>query len=166
MESLPNDFVCAHFAKIFKFFKQTFTVPAIDSIVKCFTVFVLHLDEDSMRPLLTNLCKWAMKQENINKATIMCKVLNGLLEKLKELVHPFLVPICFEPVFMPLLSLIDTQLCTLKKSKLGEKRSLTTATTEHDPDQIFELLKTLSTSLELSFKYDNLAVIQPETHFL
>jgi len=158
MTNLPNDFVNAHFAKIFKFFKQTFSVaPAIPSIVTCFTAFVLHLDEDSMRPLLTNLCKWAMKTENVEKATIMCKVLNGLLEKLKELVLEFVVPICFEPVFLPLFTLLETHLCT---KRLGAKRSATAAETkEHDSDQLYELLNTLSTTLELSFKHDSLSVI-------
>ena len=86
----------------------------VDSIVGCFTAFVLNLNEDNMRPMLTKLSKWAMKQKgdeyNLDRANIMCRLLTGLLETLREFFIPLIVPICFEPVILPLMNAVASRL--------------------------------------------------------
>lgn len=84
----------------------------VDSIVSCFSAFVLNLNEDSMRPMLTKLSKWAMKQKNdeydLDKANIICRLLTGLLETLREFFIPLIVPLCFEPVILPLMNSVSS----------------------------------------------------------
>jgi len=132
-------------------------MPAvIESIVECFTAFVLHLDEESMRSILSKLCKWGMKDENTSRAPIMCKVLTGIIEKLKDLVIGFIVPICFEPVFLPLLELLADTLCTKKAKRIRG---------EADVDVMYDVMCSLTRTIMVSFKHDSDSIFQPETHF-
>lgn len=162
MSNMNDEFVNSHHKTLFKFFTMAFQMPVVvESISECFTAFVLHLDEESMRVILARLCKWGMKNKKSEfysgeRSPIMCKVLTGVIEKLRDLVIGLIVPICFEPVFLPLLELLGDRLCT-KKSKRGRD--------EPDTDDMFDLLCSLTRTIEVSFKYDTDSIFQPETHF-
>jgi len=162
LKSLPQDFISNFNPALLKFFKKTFNMPkrligadtlVVDSIVSCFSAFVLNLNEDSMRPMLTKLSKWAMKQKgdeyNLDKANIMCRLLTGLLETLREFFIPLIVPICFEPVLLPLMNTVSTQL-SAKSQKLGNKRAREDENVEDNSqnnDKAISLLSVLATTL-------------------
>jgi len=138
----------------------------VDSIVSCFSAFVLNLNEDSMRPMLTKLSKWAMKHKgdeyNLDKANIMCRLLTGLLETLREFFIPLIVPICFEPVLLPLMNSVSTQL-SAKSQKLGNKRARENENAEDNSsdnnEKAISLLSVLAMTLRQSFKYDYNSII-------
>lgn len=69
----------------------------VDLIVEAFNAFCLKLNEETLRPNIVNLTKWATKGES-HRTFMILKIFNGVLMTLKE----FFVP-CFTIYFDTLI---------------------------------------------------------------
>lgn len=122
--------------------------------------------------MLTKLSKWAMKQKNdeynLDRANIMCRLLTGVLETLREFFIPLIVPICFEPVLLPLMNGVSKML-SARPLKVGNKRARGDDDMEESNEKnekANSLLSVLCLTVRMAFKYDYNAIIQTATYAL
>ena len=120
MRNLPSKFVQEHSKKFTTFLKECFSLPAkankagrevndslLTSIVDCFNAFVVKLSEEQLRPVVASVTKWAMKEKgeqefDFHRALVLCKLLTGVLDSLKEFFVP-LLGIFFEPAILRII---------------------------------------------------------------
>ena len=174
--SLPQSFIQSHSQKFLKFFKTVFALPfklakdglSLDvtiqeQIVDCFSSFVIKLSEEQLRPIILSLTKWAMKTKedkefNHYKVIMLCKLLTGVLNTLKEFFVP-LFPIYFEPMIVHVLNVLITK---LKGSSAKRSRAEMESDVPHDT--VETLLTEVCLTLQMNFKFDTNAFIQNDTY--
>ena len=177
IKNMPQTFIQAHNQKFLKFFKNVFALPhkldkaslSLDDeiqeqIVDCFSSFVIKLSEEQLRPIILNLIKWAMKAKegkefNHFKTIMLCKLLTGVLNTLKEFFVPFF-PIYFEPMIVVVMT---SMIAKLKGTGFG-KRSRIQAESDVQDDILETLLIEVCHTLQMTFKYDTNAFIQNDTY--
>jgi len=127
LKNLPAKFVQENSKKFLTFLKECFSLTykankkgvavsesVQDSIVQCFTSFVVKLNEEQLRPCILKVTKWAMREKSeqefdFHKAFMLCKLLSGVLETLREFFVP-LLSLFFEPAILKIMNTLTNLL--------------------------------------------------------
>jgi hypothetical protein len=124
-------------------------------LVEFFNAFVLKLNEQTLRPIVVTLAKWASKSDELDqtKQLILMQVFNGALATLKEFFVPYL-SIYFDSTILASFEFATKGLYVGK----GGKRSHEALTSTILP----EFLPEICAITTANFKYDSGSVLTVE----
>ena len=99
---------------------------------------MVKLNEEQLRPVVLKVVQWAMKEKDdqefdFNKALVLCQLLSGVLQTLKEFFVPFLA-IFLEPALLK----ITLTLTKLFRGSSNAKRSRAQQTHANIPNELSE----------------------------
>ena len=152
---LPQSFISEHYQKFVTFFKQMFGLPvqrpeSTEWLVLSFNAFVLKLNEETLRPIVSSLSKWSTKHSK--RQIVFFEILCGCLETLHEFFVP-MVRIYFDSIVNAMIECHQT----LGPTKPQKRPHGATG------DASFELLTITCRLTELTYRYDTGSFLQNDS---